>query len=242
VAIGGALGGATGLVCAELFPGIEIQPGAFALVGMAGFFAGAANTPVSTIIMVSEMTGNYNLLVPSMLVCIVSYILCRRVTLYERQLPSRLDAPSKLGNMAGAILRRLTVNQALVRRTDGDLTLVSKDTGFRELVQRYTNSTQASFPVVNEEMELSGVIDAQDIRRVVAEAGVADLIIARDISREAATVTPEDSLLAAVNNMVRTGGHELVVVDAKNQREIVGTLSRSDIIAAYNRQIVGVSE
>ncbi|MFH1419355.1 MAG: chloride channel protein [Planctomycetota bacterium] len=238
IVIGGALGGATGLICQQVFPDWPIQPGAFALVGMAGFFAGAANTPISTIIMVSEMTGNYHLLVPSMLVCIVSYVLCRRFTLYEEQLPSRLDAPSKLGNMAGAILRRLTVDQALVRRFGDDLTLVSQDMGFRDLVQRYTMSTQACFPMVDEDNALVGVIDAQDIRRVVAETGIADLIIARDIGHPATTVTVEDSLLSAINNMVRTGEHELVVVDAKSPGEIIGTLSRGDIIAAYNRQIV----
>ncbi len=113
VIIGGALGGATGLFCAQLFPGMEIHPGAFVLVGMAGFFAGAANTPVSTIIMVNEMTGNYELLIPSMLVCILSYILCRRCTLYREQLQSRLDAPSKVGKMASAVLKRMTVREAL---------------------------------------------------------------------------------------------------------------------------------
>lgn len=243
VAIGGAFGGATGLVCQQLFPNMGIEPGAFALVGMAGFFAGAANTPVSTIIMVSEMTGNYNLLVPSMLVCILSYIMCRGSTLYEKQLTSRLDAPSKLGNMASAILRRLTVEQALVRRVDGgDLTLVPDDMVFSELLDRYTLSTQACFPIVDADGHLIGVIDAQDIRRVVAETGIADLIIARDVGRPPTTIKQRDSLLSAINNMVMADCHELVVVDDDDAEEIVGTLSRSDIIAAYNRQVVEQTE
>jgi CIC family chloride channel protein len=69
IVIGGALGGAVGLLMQQLFPGMAIQVGAFVIVGMAGFFAAAANTPISTVIMVSEMTGNYHLLVPSMWVC-----------------------------------------------------------------------------------------------------------------------------------------------------------------------------
>ncbi len=140
IVIGGALGGATGLVCQGLFPAMGIEPGAFVLVGMAGFFAGAANTPISTIIMVSEMTGNYELLVPSMLVCIVSFVLCRSFTLYQKQLSTRLDAPSKLGNMAGALLRKMTVGQALVRRAGSDLISVSGDMNFSELLKRYTST------------------------------------------------------------------------------------------------------
>lgn len=237
VTIGGALGGATGLLCARMFPGIDISPGAFALVGMAGFFAGAANTPVSTIIMVSEMTGNYHLLVPSMLVCIVAYLLCRKYTLYDKQLASRLDAPTKLGNMAGAILSRLTVKQAVAGRRTDDLMLVAQHTGFRELLHKYTNSTQACFPVVDSNQKLTGVIDSGDIRRIVTETGIADLIIARDIERPAQTVTSEDSLLAAVNTIATTDTPALIVVEQQDPRKVLGILGRDDIVATYNRQI-----
>ena len=238
IVIGGALGGATGLVCQGIFPTMGVEPGAFVLVGMAGFFAGAANTPISTIIMVSEMTGNYELLVPSMLVCIVSFILCRSFTLYEKQLSTRLDAPSKLGNMASALLKRMTVGQALNRRTDGDLVTVSRDMNFTELLKRYTHSSQACFPILDSENRLTGVVDAADIRRIITETGVADLIIARDIERPATTVTEEDSLLSAVNNLVQADNNELVVVAENDPKKITGILSRGDIIAAYNRQIV----
>ncbi len=238
VVIGGALGGATGLICQGLLPGMGIQPGAFVLVGMAGFFAGAANTPISTIIMVSEMTGNYHLLVPSMLVCIISYVLCRSFTLYEKQLLTRLDAPSKMGNMASALLRRITVGEAIERKMPRVLVVVPRDLGFRELMNRYTASSQACFPIVDAQENLTGVIDAGDIRRIITETALTDLIIARDIERPATSVKPGDSLLAAVNNLAQTQQSELVVVEEDDERKIVETLSRGDIIAAYNRQIV----
>jgi len=242
ITIGGALGGATGLVCTQLFPNLPIQPGAFALVGMAGFFAGAANTPVSTIIMVSEMTGNYNLLVPSMLVCVIAFVLCRRHTLYEKQLSSRLEAPSKLGNMASAILRRLTVQQALPHGHEKMFVTVNRDTSLTELTQRFAQSTQACFPVVDTHEQLLGMIDADDIRRVITETGMGDLIIARDIEIPAATVTSDDSLLAAINTLVRNQSNELIVIDKKDPRQLIATLSRSDIIATYNRQVVEGAE
>ena len=239
IVIGGAFGGATGLVCNQLFPGLDVQPGAFALVGMAGFFAGAANTPVSTIIMVSEMTGNYNLLLPSMLVCIVSYGLCKKTNLYEKQLRSRLDAPSKLGNMASAILKRLTVRQALARHSKEKFVIIPEAMGFRALVARFTDSTQACFPVVDADERLTGTIDAVDIRRIVTETGIDDLIIASDIEKTPSTVTGQESLLSAINKMMADDSHELVVVDEGDAAKVVGTLSRGDIISTYNRQIVG---
>ena len=67
--IGGMLGGACGEFLAYCLPGIEIDTPAFVLVGMGGFFAGVSNTPLTSIVMVSEMTGSYSLLVPLMLAC-----------------------------------------------------------------------------------------------------------------------------------------------------------------------------
>ena len=107
IVIGGALGGAVGQLMTLVFPGMQLNPGAFAMVGMAGFFSAAANTPISTIIMVSEMTGNYRLLVPSMWVCFLAYVICRRKGIYEHQVANRFETPVHLGEMMEAVLRRI---------------------------------------------------------------------------------------------------------------------------------------
>jgi CIC family chloride channel protein len=237
VVIGGALGGATGMLCQRIFPQIPVEAGAFALVGMAGFFAAAANTPISTIIMVSEMTGNYNLLVPSMLVCILAYVLCRRFNLYQKQLPSHLEAPSQLANMGAAVLRQLTVSQVLAGKQDRPPVVVPRNADFREVLDSFARSTQACLPVVNGEQRLSGVIDTRDIRRVIREPGFDAIIIAADLETPAATLTPSDSLLMAINRMVATKNDELVVVDEQDHERIVGTVSRSDVIAAYDHRL-----
>ncbi len=94
VFIGAALGGAYGQAVAALFPGLGLNPVDFALVGMASFFSAAAKTPLSTIVMVTEMTGGYGLLVPLMLSSFTSFILLRpEVTLYRSQVPERIDSP-----------------------------------------------------------------------------------------------------------------------------------------------------
>ncbi|MCA9057565.1 MAG: chloride channel protein, partial [Planctomycetaceae bacterium] len=64
--IGGCTGVAVGKIVNQVSPSMQVDPGAFGIVGMAGFFAGCAHAPISTIIMVSEMTGSYQLLLPTM--------------------------------------------------------------------------------------------------------------------------------------------------------------------------------
>ncbi len=91
---GAALGGAYGQLMAWLFPGLGVSPVDFALVGMASFFAAAAKTPLSSIVMVTEMTGSYGLLVPLMLASFTSFILVHtHTTLYRSQVPERIDSP-----------------------------------------------------------------------------------------------------------------------------------------------------
>jgi chloride channel protein, CIC family len=238
VVIGGALGGATGMVCQQIFPTLGVHPGAFALVGMAGFFAGAAKTPISTMIMISEMTGNYNLLVPSMLVCILAYVLCRRFNLYQKQLPSHFDAPSQIANMASAVLRQLTVAQAVASKLPGAIVVVPQGLRLREIMQRFAESAQGCLPVVDDEQHLTGVIDTREIRRIVGQVGLDDLVIARDIAVRATTVSPTDSLLIAIRRMVASHSDELVVVAEHDPQKVIGTLGRADVVSAYDRTLL----
>jgi len=238
VVIGGALGGATGMLCQRVFPDIAVQPGAFALVGMAGFFAAAANTPISTIIMISEMTGNYHLLVPSMLVCILAFVLCRRFNLYHCQLSSHFEAPSQISNMATAVLRRLNVGQVLEAKKGAPPVVIDRNADLRDVIARFAESAQACLPVVDAQNHLTGVIDTRDVRKLVGETGFDALVVAQDLEVPATTLTPADSLLTAIERIIATRSDELVVVDEGDPRAIVGTVSRSDIIATYDRQLI----
>lgn len=92
--IGGMLGGVIGMVFNILFPTVAPAPGAFIVVGMAAFFAGAAHVPIASMIMVAEMTGNYELLIPAMIACAISHLSVWRWTIYEKQVPTRTDSPA----------------------------------------------------------------------------------------------------------------------------------------------------
>jgi chloride channel protein, CIC family len=88
------LGGSYGNLCGRLFPHIVTEPSGFVLVGMGGFLAGVAKVPIAAIIMVAEMTGGYSLILPMMVVWGLSYILLGRITLFEKQVVTRVDSPA----------------------------------------------------------------------------------------------------------------------------------------------------
>lgn len=90
IVCGGSLGGAVGLVFARLLPeSWGIHPAAFALVGMAGFLASAIRVPMTAIVMVAEISGNHQLIVPAMWVCGISFWLNNGWSLYRSQPHSR---------------------------------------------------------------------------------------------------------------------------------------------------------
>jgi CIC family chloride channel protein len=104
VTLGATLGAAVGILLQGLLPGVETPVAAYVVVGMAAIFAGAARTPISTLIMVAEMTGGYGLIVPAMLANVLAFLVQSRLThnrlfptLYRSQVEAREDSPLHRG-------------------------------------------------------------------------------------------------------------------------------------------------
>jgi chloride channel protein, CIC family len=229
--IGGALGGAVGLVAQQLMPEVVTQPGAFVAVGMAGFFSAAANTPISTLVMVSEMTGNYQLLLPALWVCSLSYLLARRWTLYRSQVRSRLDSPAHRGAILGGILQALHVRDVL---GDRPLHTLQETASMREVIQACMRSSQHSYPVVDEKGQMTGLITLAQVRQFLDEHDETVPVIAQDLaSRPRATLSPDDDLDTALQRLMSLDVEELPVVEAENPPRVLGLLSRRDIMVAY---------
>ncbi|MEL6188313.1 MAG: chloride channel protein, partial [Myxococcota bacterium] len=237
IVIGGALSGAVGALLTYFMEPICPHPGAFVLVGMAGFFAAAANTPISTIIMVSEITGNYRLLVPSMWVCIIAFMLVRRSSLYVRQLDRRTDSPVHLGEMMGEVLDRLTVQHALSLETSPSVPSVRADAPLSDLKYAFSQSHHATFPVEDTGGRFLGVVDDQALRLAICDDAVRDVLVAADLVETAPSLFPSESLHSAMHKMVSSGHDELVVIDENDEERAVGMLSRRDLVATYDHQI-----
>jgi CIC family chloride channel protein len=116
--IGGCGGGALGIVFHKLWPGLVPHPASFVIVGMAGFFAAAAKTPFSTLVIVSEMTGGYNLLLPALWVCALCFLLSDEQSIYSSQIESRALSPAHQGDYVRAVLAGLQVGQFVTPRSE----------------------------------------------------------------------------------------------------------------------------
>ena len=232
--IGGCIGGIVGLIAQQLMPGIVAQPGAFVIVGMAGFFAAAAKTPISTLVMVSEMTGNYHLLLPSLWVCSLSFLIGRRWRLYRSQVPTRLDSPAYRGAIFVDILTDLHVRDVMagpMPRT------IPESATLREILKLFAESTQHHFPVVGADGRMAGILSANDIRALLDRADAAEMVIAHDImTAPAVTVALDDDLNTVMQRFVTLEVEELPVTKTRAGEYVVGMISRHDVMSAYNRR------
>jgi CIC family chloride channel protein len=232
VFIGAMLGGGFGYLGQQLFPAWVIYPYSFVLVGMGGFFAGVAKTPLAAIIMACEMSASYTLLVPLMLVSSIAILLLGRTGLYEKQVINRLTSPAHLREFARGLLEDMYVRDALELHC---VTTIPEDMHFTELVHAVTKSPNIYFPVVNPKGEMTGILSVNDIREIMFEEGVSHLIVAKDVaSPNVVRVFLTDSLQEALDKMNTIQVDELPVVKQDASNDIVGMLTKRDIISYYH--------
>jgi CIC family chloride channel protein len=233
--IGGCTGGAIGELFRRWWPNMVPQPAIYAVVGMAGFFAGCAHAPISTIVKVSELTGDYSLLVPTMWVSTLCFILCQRWTLYEKQVPSRLDSPAHRGDFLVDVLEGITVKDVPWK----DRQTVPEGMPLKEIVQLLATSRQHYFPVVDAEGRFIGIFSTDDVRGYIYNELIWTLANARDVmSTRVVSVTPQDDLNTALTRFTELNLDELPVVARDNSSRLLGMLRRKDAIACYNQRLI----
>ncbi len=232
--VGAATGGAFGSALATLFPGLALQPQAYALVGMGAVVAAATAAPITGILLVFEMTNDYAIVLPLMLTTVIAHLVARRIepdSLYSGWLRRRgehFEHGSDRDVLAG-----LRVADAF----DAAPQIVGEGDLVEELLQHLGRGAYVDLPVVDEERRLTGIITLADLGRIAGEhREMAPLLRAIDIASPAETVAPGDSLLEAIRKMGVRGAPSIPVVDAATGR-LLGLVSRAHILALYERTV-----
>lgn len=203
-------------------------------VGMAGVLAACMRTPLAAIVMVSEMTGSYGLIVPSMLVCISAYVIGRRYGLNPEQLRSAADSPAHAADGLIHILESLRVRD--LSETDWKL-VVRRSTTLGEIVRTFEPGTRPLFAVLDGE-KLAGVISVPDIERLFEDPEPALLaaIIAEDMmTATPTTLSPDNDIYEALDKF-RESRHDVLPV-VSNDGQWHGMLTRRCVFESLRDQI-----
>ena len=237
VVIGGMVGGAFGLAFHEWFPEIVNDPGSYMLVGMACFVGGVTSAPISTLIMACEMTGSYELLVPTMLAEVVTFTLISKSKLYEQQVPTRRDSPAHGGEYVLDILQDLKVRDVLLRT---EVMVVERSLPLSALLRRASESLQVVFPVKGVDDQPEGLVTLDTIKAYLFDEDLGMLAIAADCESPFVSVSAEDSLALALERMARARYQQLPVLEVapgETTPQLVGLISDDDLLQAYSREL-----
>lgn len=226
--IGASLGAATGQAAHHLFPGAPIDPAAYALVGMGAFFAGFLRTPLASVLIVFELTGDYALVLPLMLAVAISSVVARRIsrrTLVEQQLEEEGVHEASSG---GDPLASVLVGEVMSRNP---VTLRSQQT-LLEAARSVAGTNHPVYPVVDEMGWCLGVVEGRDIDAAGRE-GRLEAIRVSELTRVSPVfATPEEpvdriSLRLGANHVTRCP-----VVASFEEPRLVGFLGPSDLLRA----------
>lgn len=227
--VGSMTGGAFGTVIHKIFPSITATYEAYAIVGMAAVFAGGSNAILTAIVLVFEMTGNYMIILPVMLACVIStsfYKFYMEDTIYTVKLRHR----GIIIEQEMDVNRMKTIRVKNIMRTKVDT--VSEDLSLLNLSEKIIKTGHMAFPVVTEKYMLIGIVTHSDFDKIVEEDHE-NLRVKDVMTEDLITVRPNDTL---EDVLIKTEDDELShfpVVDPNDEGKIVGFFTKGDIIRAY---------
>ncbi len=225
--IGGMIGASTWLFFKSIGVTIDPSPASYVIVGMMSFFGGVGKAPIAVILMVSEMTGSYSLMVPSMLSTAIAYVITGKNTIYVSQVLTRSDSPAHMSEYAIPLLTKIRVKDVMTR----DLVTISPNATAKEAAELMAKHEIKGLPVV-QDGELVGIVAFSDILRVPAEKRNT-IKVGELMSRDILTTYPDESIFQAFEKMIHYQVGRLPVVEALGSRRIIGIITRSDIGRIY---------
>ena len=232
--IGGMLGGAFGMLDSILLGHHDEPAGAFALVGMGAVFAGIIRAPITSVLIIIEMTGGYSLILPLMIANMTAYVLARHWRprpIYEALLEQdgvHLPASHGSDGLEGSSIDRV-VNR------DGPFHDFASAAGAPEISRvSHAATSQHVFPVLDSQRRLVGIITQEELRILDSEPDLMPVVTASDLMRSPVSVHPGDDLRRALEVMLANGIREVPVTEVDGA--FLGFIDETTIASAYVRR------
>ncbi len=231
--IGAAVGGAFGVAVNMLFPSIQTPYSAYALVGMAAVFAGASRATLTAILILFEMTSQYEIILPLMFACVVSDAVTKifsKETIYTAKLTRKGIRYSYEREIN--ILETILVEDVMTKK----VSCARDEMTVEEISDIILKTGYQGFPCVNADNKVLGIVTHNDVRdamsKGLAGARVGDIETKKDL----VVVYPDNTLEEAMELIAATGFGHLPVVSRRESMKLVGFLTRKDILKVYKHK------
>jgi CIC family chloride channel protein len=224
--MGAMLGSAYGALVHQLLPGVAASAGAYGLVGMGAVFAATSRAPITALIIIFELTGDYRIILPLMSAIVVATALSNHITtdtIYTLKLRRRgidIDAPPP------SAMAQITVAQAMGTPPQP----IEPGQPLHEIAARFAAERRDSLPIINAIGSLIGVIAASDVEQAITH-GSDDTTQGATLARDVPHLSAADSLEDAVHALASSDDEGLPVTDHDNQ--VIGWITHRRILQTY---------
>ncbi len=233
--VGAMLGAAFELILKYFFPNIVAPEGAYAVVGMAALFAASAHAPITAVIILFELTGDYRLILPLMLTVVVATLLSRHLmkgeSIYTLKLSRRgvkLRRGRDIDLMESVLVRDVMTTQP---------TTIHMGVSVSTLADLFLQTNQHAFAVLDDDGKLFGIVSLTDYRRFSQESQpLDDLTIQEIATRSLVTAFPDETLRVVMQRMAPRDLSRIPVVSRDDQYNFLGMIRRNDIVRAYQTE------
>ncbi len=232
------IGAATGGAFAKIMSNFVSAPvginSVCTTIGMGAFLAAITHAPLTSIFLIIELTHSYQIIVPAMSCTVVSWMLARTFAGGSIDVLALKKEGVEISDIENESLHSLRVRD--VMRTN--IETIDENAKLRKLIEHVPQSKFTTFPVVNSEGLLTGIVSIQDFRQWLFQEDLKDLILVKELATlNVTTVCPDDNLYEVVKILGQKPAEILPVVESKGSGKIVGILSRRDVIEAYNNAV-----
>ena len=237
--IGAMTGGAFGLIAANVFPELAAEHGLYAIVGMGAVASAVLGAPISTTLIVFELTGDYRVTIVLMVAVVLATALARQFrypSFFHWQLARRAV---KLADTDEVLLHAQVVADVMV----ADVQAVSPQMSFGELREIYRDSAAQAFFVADEDGRLRGALKEADVKYALLDPMLDDLGRAVDIASETGPLlTPDMPLDEALSAFHGTAHRMLAVVDNRDRARLLGIVAFRTVLEAHNNALKAAQE
>jgi chloride channel protein, CIC family len=223
--IGTALGAAIGHGTHDLFPAMRIDPSAYAVIGMGSFFAGLMRSPIAAVLIVVELTRDYELIVPLMLGVSLAIAISRRISRLSVVEQQMVDEGWVEEHAANDPLAQVRVAQAMTT----NVVTIPRDATITDAARVVSGSRFVFYPVAGEDQALVGIVSRDRIEQAMGEGHGGEPVAA--LMEEPKLVAEAgDLVIEIVHRMRLRGVDRCPVIESNRSRHVVGFLSPSDIL------------
>jgi len=209
----------------------------FTLVGMAGLIAGVLHAPLTSLFLIAEITGGYDLIIPLMTTAAIAYLTSKYFvphSIYNMQLAKRGELITRHKDKAVLTLMKLK------SEVETDFNIIDPKFTLGHLVKVVSKSKRNLFPVVDKKGHLRGIITLDDIREIMFKPELYSKVFAESLMSQPPTyVSSTDSMDSVMEKFTQTKAWNLPVIDNK---QYVGFVSKSKLFNAYRKVLIDFSE